>query len=114
MQPSLETKLLSEALKQLGIIERTPIPVPLEERPIDEPTPEQLRELVRRQKAEKEAARVKIKKEKTEANLETLRNLKREYGGNDDKDDEEISMIETPKKKQRPDPAGLIDLSMDD
>ena len=36
------------ALRALGIIPREPTPVPLEERPEDELTPEELRELVRR------------------------------------------------------------------
>jgi hypothetical protein len=49
-------------LQAEGIIERTPSPVPLEERDPDELTPDELRELVRRSRAEKASA-VKTKQE---------------------------------------------------
>lgn len=39
---------MAVALKALGILPREPTPVPLEERPEDELSPEELRQLVRR------------------------------------------------------------------
>ncbi|KAK7534484.1 hypothetical protein JOL62DRAFT_554513 [Phyllosticta paracitricarpa] len=47
----------TEALKIMGLIPRTPEPIPLEERPVDELTPEEMKELIRRQKVELETAR---------------------------------------------------------
>ena len=88
--------------------------MPLEERPIDELTPEELRELVKRQRAAEEATKVRVKKERAEANLKSLRKLKRERGDDDDGNDEELTVIETPNKKRRPHPAEVVDLSMED
>ncbi|KAK7522017.1 hypothetical protein IWZ03DRAFT_357586 [Phyllosticta citriasiana] len=42
----------TEALKIMGLIPRAPEPIPLEERPVDELTPEEMKELIRRQKWE--------------------------------------------------------------
>jgi hypothetical protein len=52
-----------KSLKELLVIPRTPSPVPLEERLIEELSIEELRELTRRQKALVEAARLRIKEE---------------------------------------------------
>ncbi|KAI4714877.1 hypothetical protein J4E89_000560 [Alternaria sp. Ai002NY15] len=50
------------ALRTLGFVPREPSPPPLEERPEEELTPEELRELVKQLKEHKAAA-VKVKKE---------------------------------------------------
>lgn len=53
-----------KSLRELLVIPRTPSPVPLEERPIEELSIEELRELTRRQKALVEAAGLRVKEEK--------------------------------------------------
>ncbi|KAI4629253.1 uncharacterized protein J4E87_003515 [Alternaria ethzedia] len=50
------------ALRILGLIPREPTPLPLEERPEDELTPDELRQLVKQFK-DRDAAAVKVKKE---------------------------------------------------
>ncbi|KAI4655274.1 uncharacterized protein J4E79_008341 [Alternaria viburni] len=50
------------ALRILGLVPREPTPPPLEERPEDELTPDELRQLVKRFK-DRDAAAVKVKKE---------------------------------------------------
>ncbi|KAG9517387.1 hypothetical protein KCV07_g6167, partial [Aureobasidium melanogenum] len=65
------------ALKKLMIIPRTPSPVPLEDRPINELSPEEMAELLRRYKANASST-AEIKKE-----------LKRERDDDDDDDDDD-------------------------
>ncbi|KIW66850.1 hypothetical protein PV04_06141 [Phialophora macrospora] len=86
------------ALQILGVIPRTPEPVPLEDRDEETLTPAEMLELIRRQKAERMAEKVKIKEEKAEANLRQLAGIKREA---DAQDDEEISIVAQTAKKPR-------------
>ncbi|KAF1358361.1 hypothetical protein EJ07DRAFT_156962 [Lizonia empirigonia] len=82
------------ALQALGIVPREPTPVPLEERPEDELSPEELRQLVKRLKNDKAAA-IKIKKE---------RNAKRERASPiDDGDDEtdDLEVVGAGNKRRR-------------
>ncbi len=57
-----KTNRSSAGLQQEGIIERSPSPVPLEDRDPDDLTPEEARELVRRLRARQQDA-AKIKQE---------------------------------------------------
>jgi hypothetical protein len=90
-----------DALKQMHIIPRSPSPLPLEDRLIEELTLEELRELTRRQKAEVEAARLCVKKERAESNLHALRAVKRLHGVDEDNEVEAIAE-RSAHKKQRP------------
>ncbi|KAJ9609591.1 hypothetical protein H2200_005918 [Cladophialophora chaetospira] len=78
------------ALQILGVIPRTPEPVALEDRDPATLTPAELLELVRRQQAQLQAEKVKIKQEKAEANLKRLEGIKREA---EVEDDDEISIV---------------------
>ncbi|KAK5127441.1 hypothetical protein LTR85_006780 [Meristemomyces frigidus] len=98
------------ALQALRIIPRTPSPVPLEARPLDELTPDEMRELLRRQReqSEKSADLVKTKKE-----------MKKERGeAVDDEEDDELEVIEHRQKRRRrsgPNAADeIVDLCEDD
>ncbi|KIV79492.1 hypothetical protein PV11_07052 [Exophiala sideris] len=97
-----------KALQILGILPRTPEPVPLEARDPDSLTLDEARELLRRQMAEREAARVKIKKENAEENLRQLSaiQVKREHVD----EDEGVSIVAPPAKKPRAEPE-VIELS---
>ncbi|KAI1616572.1 hypothetical protein EDD36DRAFT_484329 [Exophiala viscosa] len=92
-----------DALQRLGILPRTPEPLPLEARDPDSLTLDQARELLRRQMAEREAARAKIKKEKAAENLRQLAaiRVKREASATFVPEDEGISIVEAPVKKPR-------------
>jgi len=56
----------SEALQDLRIIPRTPTPVPLEDRPLEELTAEEMRELLRRQRVQLE---LRFRKDDNDTNL---------------------------------------------
>ncbi|KAI9731782.1 MAG: hypothetical protein M1834_004571 [Cirrosporium novae-zelandiae] len=58
----------TEALKKLGIIPRTPAPLPLEERPIEELSRNELHELVSRQKTQLQEQETRVKRERAEDN----------------------------------------------
>jgi hypothetical protein len=75
--------------------------VPLEDRLVEELTLEELRELTRRQKAEVDAARLRVKKERAESNLHALRALKRFHDVNEDNEVEAIAE-RSAHKKYRP------------
>jgi hypothetical protein len=85
-----ETNLTTQkaGLQRLGIIERSPTPIPLEDRDPATLTAEEMKELIKQLKArEKESqvrvkteGEVKIKKEKQNANLRQLATLKHEGG----------------------------------
>ncbi|EXJ58342.1 hypothetical protein A1O7_05767 [Cladophialophora yegresii CBS 114405] len=90
--------IVTDALQTLGIIPRTPEPVPLEEREEETLTPAEMLELIRQQKAEGKAEKVKIKQEKAEANLRQLAGIKREADG---QDDEDVTIVVQLAKKAR-------------
>ncbi|EXJ85236.1 hypothetical protein A1O3_05911 [Capronia epimyces CBS 606.96] len=90
--------LAAEALQVLGLLPRSLSPIPLDERDPDTLTREEALELVRRQRAEVEAARVKIKQEKALENLRQLAGFKRENSGDED---EEVSVVAIANKKPR-------------
>ncbi|KAK4549810.1 hypothetical protein LTR36_005111 [Oleoguttula mirabilis] len=96
------------ALQALCVIPRTPSPVPLEARPIEELTPDEMRELLRRQReqAKKGPDLVKVKNE-----------IKRERGraGGDDEDDEddELEIVEHRRKKMRTSGPSIADEIVD-
>lgn len=93
-----------------GIVERTPFPIPLEERDPDELTPDELRELVRRSRAEKAAA-VKIKQEPKREK----RARKHSDGVNDDDPEGDVTVMSESNKRKRTresmETAAVIDLS---
>ncbi|MCJ1364726.1 hypothetical protein MMC16_003842 [Acarospora aff. strigata] len=96
-----------KALQDLRILERTPAPVSLEDRPIEELTGEEARELLRRQK-ERQASKVSAVKPE----LRAQRDVKREY-----QEDEEYTALlasARPNKVARTIDVGeVIDLSED-
>lgn len=69
-----------KSLKELLVIPRTPSSAPLEERPIEELSIEELRELTRRQKAVVEAARLRIKEEEGSTRSQSLRTAQKDSG----------------------------------
>ncbi|KAH7125781.1 hypothetical protein B0J11DRAFT_487707 [Dendryphion nanum] len=76
-----------EALKSLLVIPRTPIPVPLEDRPVESLTHQEALELLRRQK--ENAAR----------NITIEPVIKREHMSDDDDDDDEIFITSSKRAK---------------
>ncbi|KAK5680042.1 hypothetical protein LTS10_007990 [Elasticomyces elasticus] len=89
------------ALQALHIIPRTPSPVPLEERPVEELSIDEMRELVTRQRA----------KEASQADREVKQEIKRERGV----DDGDIEVVGHVSKKARMSNAiEVVDLSFDD
>ncbi|OJD40029.1 uncharacterized protein BKCO1_200017 [Diplodia corticola] len=96
------------ALQAECIIPRTPTPVPLEERPIEELTPEELRELVRRQR-EREAAQLvvkqELKRERESSSMFTLPSV------SSDMMDSDMEINDGPsRKRQRTTHVEVIDL----
>ncbi|KIY00962.1 uncharacterized protein Z520_03628 [Fonsecaea multimorphosa CBS 102226] len=89
----------NDSLKALGILERPQTPQPLEERDIETLSPDELKEMARRYKAEQEAKRIKIKKENAEINLAQLADLKRERKDVGDDEDEVEFLSEQPVKR---------------
>ncbi|KAK4895147.1 hypothetical protein LTR27_006753 [Elasticomyces elasticus] len=89
------------ALQALHIIPRTPSPVPLEERPVEELSIEEMRELVTRQRA----------KEASQAERRVKQEFKRERGV----DDGDVEVVGHVSKKARMSNAiEVVDLSFDD
>ncbi|KAF2677306.1 hypothetical protein K458DRAFT_163912 [Lentithecium fluviatile CBS 122367] len=82
------------ALQSLLVIPRSPSPVPLEERDINTLNPEEMRELLKRQKEREEAARkIKtegVKREHTRDSVLTV---------SGDEDDEEVSFVSEKRRK---------------
>jgi len=103
----------TDDLQVEGIIERTPSPVPLEERDPEELTPEELRELVRRTRAEK-ASTTKVKQEfKPEKRVrERSATL-----GNDDDEEGDVTVTSHTDRRKRArasmEGAEMIDLTED-
>ncbi|KAF2480113.1 hypothetical protein BDY17DRAFT_312998 [Neohortaea acidophila] len=97
-----------QALQQLHIVPRTPTPVPLEERPIEELTSDEMRELLKRQRETdaRKASMARIKKEKRE----------RQSDGEEEDDEGEIEISEVraskAAKREGPGPnIEIVDLS---
>ncbi|KAK5737366.1 hypothetical protein LTR17_006783 [Elasticomyces elasticus] len=89
------------ALQALHVIPRTPSPIPLEERPVEELSIDEMRELVTRQRA----------KEASQEDREVKQNIKRERGV----DDGDIEVVGHVSKKARMSNAiEVVDLSFDD
>ncbi|KAK5134231.1 hypothetical protein LTR08_006774 [Meristemomyces frigidus] len=81
------------ALQSLGVIPRAASPVPLEQREVDDLSPEEMRELIKRQRAQQthEPKEVKLKAE-----------LKRERTTvEEDTDEGAVEVVEQPRKKRR-------------
>jgi hypothetical protein len=109
---NLDAHNCADDLQVEGIIERPPSPVPLEERDPDELTPDELRELVRRSRAEK-ASTVKIKQE-----VKREKRARKHFDGGHGGDDEgDVTIMSENNKRRRTrasmDNAELIDLSDD-
>ncbi|KAJ9646244.1 hypothetical protein H2204_000907 [Knufia peltigerae] len=99
-------------LQKLGVIPRTPSPVPLEQRDVNTLSNEELRELVTRQQAElilsrqdteskiKKDPDFKVRKEAASDNTNSMvtRGLKREATDRDEDDDNDIVVVRSEKK----------------
>ncbi|KAL2423335.1 hypothetical protein ABEF95_006658 [Exophiala dermatitidis] len=97
-----------KALQTLDVIPRSPSPIPLEERDPDTLTREEAVELLRRQRAEAEAAKkVQIKKKESEEDLRKSA-IKREAT---DESDDEVVMIAPPERKKARKDQTVIELS---
>ncbi|KAK5702231.1 hypothetical protein LTR17_022506 [Elasticomyces elasticus] len=93
--------VVTAALQALHILQRTPTPVPLEERPVEDLLFEERGELLRRQKA----------KEASQADREVKQETKRERGV----DDGDIEVVKHVSKKARmSNDIEVVDLSFDD
>ncbi|KAK1080998.1 hypothetical protein LTR33_005062 [Friedmanniomyces endolithicus] len=81
------------ALQMLHLIPRTPSPVPLENRPIDDLSVDDMRELVRRQRLNSG----------TDANTKLKKGLKREHDAlvDDERDESDVLLVAHRKKKSR-------------
>ncbi|RMY79831.1 hypothetical protein D0864_08916 [Hortaea werneckii] len=97
------------ALQSMGILPRSPSPVPLEDRDIEDLNPEEMRELLRRQQRQRKSSEAPIKRE-----------IKRERMEFEDEDDDgdDVEIVDQPEKKRRldVDNAGteVVDLCGDD
>ncbi|ETN45997.1 uncharacterized protein HMPREF1541_00180 [Cyphellophora europaea CBS 101466] len=74
--------LTRRGLQSLLIIDRSPTPIPLEDRPIEELTREELMELERRRRANGEIKHEKIKRERDLKDATPMRPLKKSKGPN--------------------------------
>lgn len=96
-----------KALQAECIIPRSPTPVPLEERPIEELTPDELRELVRRQRERESAQQVvkqELKRERESSSMFTLPSVSSEM-------DSDMEVTDGPsRKRQRTTHVEVIDL----
>jgi hypothetical protein len=104
-------------LQLLRIIPRSPSPVPLELRPVEDLSLEEARELIKRQQVsfhtEKssmaenkvqeaaEATRLRIKHETTEANLNDLRSLKHHRSDDAGRNGNEVEVVASRSKRRR-------------
>lgn len=85
-------KFVVAALQSLLIIPRSPSPVPLEDRDVDTLTPEEMRELLRRQR-ERDAASQNMKQER-----EVKRERTRERSSTAN-DDDEVSFVSAKRRR---------------
>ncbi|KAK8175656.1 hypothetical protein IWX90DRAFT_483689 [Phyllosticta citrichinensis] len=101
-----------EALKSMRLIPQTPEPVPLEDRPIEDLSPEQMRELLRLQKEQLEQGG----SVKRESRSETVPPKREPEYRSQWEDGDDIEVIETrPAKRRRnsDDPVETVDLTGD-
>ncbi|RMY53725.1 hypothetical protein D0865_05106 [Hortaea werneckii] len=93
----------------MGILPRSPSPIPLEDRNIEDLNPEEMRELLRRQQRQRESSEVAIKREIKRERIEFE---------DDDDDGDDVEIVDRPEKKPRldVDDAGteVVDLCGDD
>ncbi|KAF2801158.1 hypothetical protein K505DRAFT_412439 [Melanomma pulvis-pyrius CBS 109.77] len=88
-----------KALKSLLIIPRTPSPVPLEERDVDDLSLEEMRELLQRQR-EREAATSVIKQEGVKRERSSCSETENRVGNNNY--DDEVTFVESKRRKLPP------------
>ncbi|RMX82984.1 hypothetical protein D0869_05652 [Hortaea werneckii] len=112
LQPSNSgTARMVTALQSMGILPRSPSPIPLEDRNIEDLDPEEMRELLRRQQRQRESSEVAIKRE--------IKRERSEFEDDDDDDDgDDVEIVDRPEKKPRldvDDPGTeVVDLCGDD
>ncbi|KAI7237766.1 hypothetical protein KC330_g3005 [Hortaea werneckii] len=99
------------ALQSMGILPRSPSPIPLEDRNIEDLNQEEMRELLRRQQRQRESSGVAIKRE--------IKRERSEFEDDDDDDDgDDVEIVDRPEKKPRldvDDPGTeVVDLCGDD
>ncbi|GAB1742406.1 hypothetical protein NU219Hw_g7955t1 [Hortaea werneckii] len=99
------------ALQSMGILPRTPSPIPLEDRDIEDLNQEEMRELLRRQQRQRGSSEVPIKREIKRERIEF-------EDDDDDGDGDDFEIVDRPEKKPRldVDDAGteVVDLCGDD
>lgn len=99
-----------KALQAEYIVPKSPTPVPLEDRPIEELTPDELRELVRRQRereATQQSVKLEMKRERESSSMFTLPSVSSEM-------DSDMEVTDGPsRKRQRTGPVEVIDLCDD-
>ncbi|KAI6891570.1 hypothetical protein KC318_g13623 [Hortaea werneckii] len=97
------------ALQSMGILPRSPSPIPLEDRNIEDSNPDEMRELLRRQQRQRESSKVAIKREIKRERIEFE---------DDDDDGDDVEIVDRPEKKPRldvDDPGTeVVDLCGDD
>ncbi|KAI6800849.1 hypothetical protein KC363_g3908 [Hortaea werneckii] len=97
------------ALQSMDILPRSPSPIPLEDRNIEDLNSEEMRELLRRQQRQRESSEVAIKREIKRERIEFE---------DDDDDGDDVEIVHRPEKKPRldVDDAGteVVDLCGDD
>ncbi|EXJ58343.1 hypothetical protein A1O7_05768 [Cladophialophora yegresii CBS 114405] len=96
------------ALQILGILPRTPEPIPLEERDPATLSPAEMLELIRRQQSELEATKAKVKKEEAELDMPRSDTIKREATDEDD----DLAILPVPQNRVRK-KVEVIDLTDD-
>ncbi|KAF2809635.1 uncharacterized protein BDZ99DRAFT_463419 [Mytilinidion resinicola] len=89
-----------DALKALHIIPRSASPVALEDRPVEDLTPEELRELVKRQRERDAISAHKVKREKIERE-KIKRERTENRSGSFEGDDDLVVVEERPRKRYR-------------
>ena len=93
----------------MGILPRSPSPIPLEDRNIEDLNPEEMRELLRRQQRQRDSSEIPIKREIKRERIEFE---------DDDDDGDDVEIVDQPEKKRRldVDDAGteVVDLCGDD
>ncbi|KAK8218486.1 hypothetical protein IWZ01DRAFT_155306 [Phyllosticta capitalensis] len=102
----------AEALKSMHLMPRTPEPVPLEERPIEELTSEEMRELLRRQRERPEQTRAMKREARDETVVPKLEPGQRSQW----EDGDDLAVIERPTKRHRnnsDEPIETVDLTGD-
>ncbi|KZM22349.1 hypothetical protein ST47_g6512 [Ascochyta rabiei] len=94
--PQVRAPYSTYALKSLLLIPRSPTPVPLEDKDVDALSPEELRELVRRQRVRDAASRTV----KQEAGVKRERPNERSSALPDNTDDDELLVVSTKRRRE--------------